>query len=267
MIRMNGKPTRVLQITDSHLGRSAGESLLGINTADTLNDILAQASSNPRYDLVLSTGDISNDGTSGSYDRFVQAVKRYFPGIPLAWLEGNHDDPASMRAMLSEQPLTDYLEIGPWRLILLNSRIPFEEGGELAQRELDRMEALLESAPDAPTMIFLHHQPIPVGSAWIDQYVVKNARSFFSITDRFSNIRAISWGHVHQEFHMQRNGVDLIATPSTCLQFKPGNDDFMVDDVMPAYREYVLNEDGSYSTAITRVETHTHGVDLASSGY
>lgn len=267
MTRLNGKPARILQITDCHLGQSSDESLLGLKTAETLDDVLTQVAESERFDLVLCTGDISNDGTPASYDRFVQAVRHHLPGTPLAWLEGNHDDPASMRSMASSPPQSDYLEIGGWNYILLNSRVPFEERGELAQSELDRLEALLSADPTSPTMIFLHHQIVPVGSAWLDQYVVSNAQAFFEITDRFTNVKAISWGHVHQEFYALRNGVDLIATPSTCLQFKPGNDDFMVDDIMPAYRVYELNEDGSYSTQVARVVTRTHGVDLASSGY
>ncbi len=267
MTRLNGRPARILQITDCHLGQSADESLLGLNTLDTLNDVLQQVTTEGRFDLVLSTGDISNDGTPESYDRFIHAVRHYLPNTPIAWLEGNHDDPASMREIQSSPPKTDYLTIGGWKYILLNSRVPFEERGELSQRELDRLDFLLSTDPTTPTMIFLHHQLVPVGSAWLDQYVVSNASAFFDITDKYNNIKAISWGHVHQDFFALRNGVDLIATPSTCLQFKPCNDDFMVDDIMPAYRIYELNEKGTYTTQLVRVETLTQGVDLASSGY
>lgn len=268
MTRLNGRPARLLQITDCHLGQSDDESLLGLKTASTLDDVLVGISqTEERFDLVLATGDISNDGTPASYDRFIKAVRHHLPGTPIAWLEGNHDDPASMRAIKSAPPQTDYATLGDWQLIFLNSRVPFEERGELPQSELDRLESILLADPTSPTMIFLHHQLVPVGSAWLDQYVVSNATEFFAITDRFNNIRAASWGHVHQDFYALRNGVDLIATPSTCLQFKPCNDDFMVDDVMPAYRVYELNENGTYLTQVTRVEISTQGVELASSGY
>lgn len=268
MTRLNGKPFRILQVTDCHLGQDEDESLLGLNTAATLNEVLRSArDQEDRFDLVLCTGDISNDGTKGSYERYVKAVRKYLPQTPMAWLEGNHDDPGSMRNMAVAAPQTDYLMVGEWRLILLNSRVPFEERGELHRTELERLERLLESDPTSPTMIFLHHQVVPVGSAWIDQYVVSNADEFFEIIDRFENVKAVSWGHVHQEFYNVRNGVDLIATPSTCVQFKPISDDFMVDTAKPGYRIYELNANGVYSTTISRVVQSEYSVDLASSGY
>lgn len=268
MTRLNGKPIRILQITDSHLGGDEDEALLGLCTAESLEHVLSRARKDAdRFDLVLSSGDISNDGTPESYDRFIRAVRNSVPNTPIAWLEGNHDDPASMRAITSAPPLTNYVKMGDWRLILLNSRIPFEEGGELSQRELDRLANLLENDPTSPTMIFLHHQVVPVGCAWLDQYVVTNAEDFFAITDRFDNIKAISWGHVHQEFYSVRNGVDLIATPSTCVQFEPLSDGFSVDTAMPGYRIYELLPNGQYTSEVHRVEERSYTIDYASAGY
>lgn len=267
MTRLNGRPMRILQITDCHLGRDADESLLGMKTADTLVDVLERAAQEDPFDLVLCSGDISNDGTTASYDRFVQIIRQHMPAAPVAWLPGNHDNPSSMRTIRAAAPRSDYLSIGGWNLILLNSRVPFEERGELPLSELQRLERLLDSDPTTPTMIFLHHQLVPVGSAWIDQYVVSNAADFFAITDRFDNIRAVSWGHVHQEFYMVRNGVDLLATPSTCVQFKPLSDDFMVDSSMPGYRTYELHANGVYTTHVNRVSERAYSIDLASEGY
>lgn len=264
------KPTmwRVLQITDCHLGRGSGESLIGLRTADSLDDVLRSAQDrNLRFDLVLASGDISNDGSPESYDRFLIAVRQSLPHTPIAWLEGNHDSPAAMQRIKGAQPLSGTASLGSWRLILLNSRVDGEERGELPQSELDRLESLLEAQPHAPTLIFLHHQLVPVGSAWVDEYVVSNAADFFAITDRYSNIKAISWGHVHQDFKSVRNGVDLIATPSTSVQFKPNCHNFAVDDAMPGYRIYELSEDGGYTSEVSRVEEHVYGIDLESMGY
>lgn len=271
MTRLNGKPLRILQITDTHLGKDDDETLLGLRTADSLEDVLDRAREQKeldgRFDLVLSSGDISNDGTTDSYERFVRAVRKAIPNTPIAWLEGNHDDPASMEAVQTSAPLTKHMMIGGWQFILLNSRVPFEERGELPQSEIERLEALLSAEPNAPTMVFLHHQMVPVGSAWIDQYVVANAEAFFSVLDRFSNIKAVSWGHVHQEFYTNRNGVDLLGTPSTCVQFKPCCDDFMVDSIMPGFRVYELSPCGNYSSAVHRVAERVYNIDFASSGY
>lgn len=270
MTQLTGKPLRLLQLTDSHLGREADETLLGLNTAGSLNDVLLRAKQEQdkqRFDLVVASGDISNDGTPESYERFVKAVRMTLPNTPIAWLEGNHDDPASMRSLNVATPLVEYLSIGEWRIILLNSRVPFEDRGELSQRELERLQRLLASDPMAPTLIFLHHQLVPVGCPWVDQYVVSNADDFFAIIDQFDNVKAVSWGHVHQEFFTVRNGVDLLATPSTCVQFKPMSEDFVVDDVMPGYRIYDLFPNGVYQTSVERVSERVYAIDYASAGY
>ncbi len=268
MSRASDKPIRVLQVTDSHLGEHSDETLIGLRTADSLDDVLRRARKHAGdIDLVLATGDMSNDGTSGSYVRFIDAVKTFYPGTPLAWLPGNHDDPGGMKDVGKPGPITNYVELGEWRFILLNSRVPFEERGELHPIELKRLQHLLECNPGAPTMIFLHHQIVPVGSVWLDTYVVSNADEFFAITDRFDNIKAVSWGHVHQEYNSVRRGVDLLATPSTCVQFKPLSREFAIDSAMPGYRVYELFADGSYASAVSRIRQKNYAIDFASSGY
>ncbi|HEY7771732.1 MAG TPA: 3',5'-cyclic-AMP phosphodiesterase [Marinagarivorans sp.] len=269
--RLPERPLRVLQITDSHLGSDSDETLLGINTEQSLRDVLdaitANHSHEPPFDLVVSTGDISNDGKRPSYQRFVTIVREYLPGIPLAWLDGNHDDPEGMRVQGVPQPLSHIVGIGDWRIILLSSRVPFEERGELPESELHRLEKLLAIRPESPTIVMMHHQPVPIGSAWIDQYKVANSDRFFNIIDKHPNVKGVVWGHVHQEFYMRRGELELFATPSTCVQFKPRNDDFAVDLIMPGYRVFELYDDGKINTFINRVEGFCYVVDLTSNGY
>lgn len=266
--RLKTRPMRLIQITDCHLGSTAGETLLGLNTDESLTDVLKLVrAAEPRTDLVVASGDISNDGGTPSYDRFIARINKWLPKTPLAWLEGNHDDSDGMSTILSERPHEQSLMMGGWHIILLNSRIPGEEGGALEASELERLDGLLAEYPQAPTMIFLHHQPVPVGSAWLDQYVLKNAADFFAVLDKYSHVKAIVWGHVHQEFSGTRKGVRLFATPSTCVQFAPRNDEFRVDSTMPGYRWFNLHADGRLETEVVRVAERSYGTDFASAGY
>jgi 3',5'-cyclic-AMP phosphodiesterase len=268
MTQLNGHFFNLLLISDCHLGKNPTENLGGVITAESLAHVLQEAiSQETNFDLVLCSGDISNDGTQESYDRFVQLVQKHIPSTPIAWLPGNHDDPAGMFNHLTAPPISDFVQLGNWRLILLNSRVPFEERGELSQNELNRLERILQEDPHAPTLIFLHHQLVPVGSIWVDQYVVSNADKFFDIVDQYSNVRAVSWGHVHQEFLERRRGVDLIATPSTCVQFLPNSPDFAIDTLKPGYRTYKLHSSGHYATNVKRVVAHNYAIDHALTGY
>ena len=61
------------------------------------------------------------------------------------------------------------------------------------------------------------------------------------------------WGHVHQPFDQQRNGLRLLATPSTCFQFAPHSADFNVSNEAPGYRWLRLQPDGTLQTGVSRV--------------
>ncbi len=260
------RPFHLLQITDCHLGSQPNEELLGLNTDESLNDVLTLLQSQEQPDLILCTGDISNDGGVASYERFVSLVRNYFPETPLAWLPGNHDDPTNMD-QVKDLPIEAHHSMGGWNFIFLDSKIPMEEGGELQPSELQRLEDELQKHPDDPTIVFLHHQVVNVGSAWVDQYAVKNSAQFFNIIDRYDNVKMVSWGHVHQEYYGKRNDVTLLATPSTCVQFVPNRDDFEVDRIMPGYRHYKLYPDGRFTTKVHRVNEKKYAINFAATGY
>ncbi|WP_188152445.1 3',5'-cyclic-AMP phosphodiesterase [Teredinibacter waterburyi] len=260
------RPFRLLQITDCHLGSQPGEKLLGLDTDQSLYDVLQLLQANEAPDMILATGDISNDGGVASYERFIHIIERYFPNTPLAWLPGNHDEPMNMD-QVARLPIEAHCVRGGWNMIFLDSRIPMEEGGDLPPNELERLDKQLAAYPRLPAMVFLHHQPVPVGSAWLDGYVVRNHEDFFSVIDRHPNVKAICWGHVHQYHNSQRNGVELLATPSTCIQFLPHSDKFAVDTAMPGYRRFELHANGHFATQVSRVRQKVYKIDFASSGY
>ncbi len=260
------RPFHLLQITDCHLGSQPNEELLGLNTDESLRDVLALMKEQEQPDMILCTGDVSNDGGVSSYERFLAFVREFFPETPLAWLPGNHDDPTNMD-QVSDLPIEAHHAVAGWNLIFLDSKIPMEEGGELQPSELKRMECELQNHPDTPTIVFLHHQAVNVGSAWVDQYTIKNNETFFEIIDRYDNVKAVSWGHIHQEFNDVREGVSLLATPSTCVQFVPNRDDFQVDRIMPGYRHYKLYPDGKFTTKVHRILEKQYAINFAATGY
>ncbi|WP_086933903.1 3',5'-cyclic-AMP phosphodiesterase [Agarilytica rhodophyticola] len=260
------RPFHLLQITDCHLGSQPGEQLLGLDTDESFRDVLQLLKTRETPDIIVASGDISNDSLVPSYERFIAFVREYFPTTPLAWLPGNHDDPTNMD-LVEELPIEAHYQAAGWNLIFLDSRIPMEEGGDLNPDELLRLEAELSKHADVPTLIFLHHQIVNVGSAWVDQYAVRNNDLFFDIIDRFDNVKAVSWGHVHQEFSGRRKDVALYATPSTCVQFVPNQDEFQVHRVMPGYRSFRLYPDGSFTTEVHRIKDKAYSIDFEAKGY
>ncbi|KZY89655.1 hypothetical protein A3742_24910 [Oleiphilus sp. HI0071] len=116
-------------------------------------------------------------------------------------------------------------------------------------------------------LVCLHHHPVEIGARWLDRIGLRNPEAFLNMVDSNDHVEAVLWGHIHQEFDEQRRGKRMLATPSTCIQFKPKSDNFGLDEVAPGYRWLKLYEDGSIETNVQRANSFEYELDLKSNGY
>ena len=181
----------------------------------------------PDYPAVLVTGDLVQDDKSG-YLRF----RSFFGSLtkPVLCIPGNHDEPEAMRKELDGAPfkICGAHEIGDWHFVMLDSYDPGHVGGRLTQSELARLDAALTRSPKH-AMVCLHHHPIAMGSRWLDSVGLADPEEFWRIIDAHSHVRAVVWGHVHQNVRRQARRRALFATPSTGAQFLPKSDRYAVD--------------------------------------
>lgn len=216
--------------------------------------------------LVLATGDLSQDGSGESYQRFHQSMDQF--RCPVYWLPGNHDLTDIMADHQAAQRMSPcVINVNGWQIIMLDSTIRGKVPGNFSQSELQFLEKSLKASAGKHVMIALHHQPVPVGSDWLDQQIVGNADDFLKVVDQFSNVKAIIWGHVHQVFETDRKGVKLMSVPSTCVQFRPKSSDFAVDTENPGYRWIDLFPNGDLKTGVSRVTGVEFEVDYSVKGY
>lgn len=245
---------KILQITDTHLFKQIDGTLLGLNTYNSFSAVLEtmQLQDNDA-DLILLTGDLSQDRSSESYFHLAERLKTW--SCPIYCLPGNHDKPPEeiqeifKTSTIRSEKST--LQAG-WQLIFLDSQLSNKVEGFLSESELARLEACLAAYPQYPALIALHHHPISMKTPWLEPLGLKNAESFLSIVDRYPNIGAVIWGHVHQAFESRRNHVHYYATPSTCIQFKSAVSHFMLDDALPGYRWIALYPNGQIQSGIRR---------------
>jgi Icc protein len=267
-IKAAGNCLRILQITDTHLYGDVDGRLVGVNTEDSSLEVLEKALAQfwPA-DLILATGDIVHDGSEHGYRRFKERFERLETRTLV--IPGNHDVPETLREVMQGGQVTacGHAIVGAWQFIMLDSTLLHSDGGHLAPDQLELLERSLAAHPDHHAMICLHHHPVSVQCRWIDTIGVDNADEFFAVIDRYPQVRAIVWGHIHQDYEAERNGVRLLASPSTCIQFKPRQDDFALDDVPPGFRWLKLYPDGRIETAVERAEIRQREVDLESAGY
>jgi len=259
---------RIMQVTDTHLYASPEGCLLGLNTLRSLDEVLALArrSLGP-IDLILATGDLVHDASPRGYARLQQRLAAF--DIPVYCLPGNHDLSARMAQHLPGNGvhLVPWTVQGNWLLLFLDSTIPEEDGGHLNSAELQRLNAALERHPEKHVLICLHHHPLPTGSAWMDEMAVDNAKELLAVVDAHPRIRAVLWGHIHQHFERSLNGSLFLGTPSTCIQFTPGTEDFGVSHEAPGYRWLALLPNGEVRTGLHRLPALPEGLDMSSGGY
>jgi Icc protein len=260
-------PAFLVQLSDSHLFGEAHGTLLGMNTRDSLQKVIELVRvQQSQIDLLLATGDLSQDGTLASYQQFRELTRQL--GAPARWIPGNHDEPQVMAEAAVQSALLDsVVDIGNWRVTLLDSAVPGSVPGYLQDEQLQLLARSLSEAPERHHLVCLHHHPVSIGCAWMEPIGLRNPEAFFEVLDRFPQVRAVLWGHVHQEIDQLRNNVRLIASPSTCIQFEPGSEDFKVGEQAPGYRWLRLLPDGRLETGVERVTGFDFQVDYGSDGY
>jgi Icc protein len=254
-LRWNNEPAmtapRILHLTDLHLFASVHTSLRGVVTQHSLDRVLEHAQRHDwPPDCILLTGDLVHDESVAGYQRLRERFAAF--GVPVHCIAGNHDSPAAMHAVLEDPPLhyAGNRQLGNWSIVLLDTHVPGQDGGEISGGDLTRLEDALQAHPSRHTLICLHHHPVAVGSAWLDELGIANRDALFAVIDRHPNARALLWGHVHQTFDERRGDLRLLATPSTCVQFKPHCEQFRYDELPPACRWLTLHEDGRIDTAL-----------------
>lgn len=199
-----------------------------------------------RADLAAVTGDLIQDDSAGAYEHFCRSLSTL--GLPVHCVPGNHDIRALMRDALAAPPFyyCDSAQFGNWLITGIDSCVSGQAGGWIAESEFERLDATIAASSAAHVMVCLHHPPVPMGSKWLDTVGLENGDEFLRRVSVSAKVRLAIFGHVHQPYDADHNGVRIIATPSTCRQFRRGSDRFAVDDNPPAYRRISLHADGSF---------------------
>ncbi|MGL5058364.1 MAG: 3',5'-cyclic-AMP phosphodiesterase [Microcoleus sp.] len=244
---------RVAQITDTHLFAELDREWKGISTARTLQVVLDRLQQiQPPPEILLLTGDLSQDETPESYHRLVSLIAPL--EIPAYWIPGNHDNIPIMADILNRPPIypEKSFQLGNWQFLLLSSVEPGCSGGLLSAESLQWLDSQLQQTGDRPVIIALHHHPLPIECEIMDGMMLQNTDEFFAIVDRYPQIKIVLCGHIHQEFYQQRNGVSYLGTPSTCLQLLPKSHPIEIDRIPPGFRLLDLACDGTWETIIER---------------
>jgi 3',5'-cyclic-AMP phosphodiesterase len=259
---------RLLQITDPHLFADPDGRLLGLPTRRSFEAVLALTRAEVgSIDLVLLTGDLVHDERPEGY-RYLKGCVQGL-GAPYLAIPGNHDLVALLADHLdpgAAQPVRG-LQVQDWHLVLLDSTLPGEDGGRLGPETLEGLDRVLGACPGSPSLVCLHHQPVAVGSPWLDAIGLADGDELLAVLARHPQVRGLIWGHIHQAFDGRLGELRLLGAPSTCVQFLPCSEGFALDTRTPGVRWLELYPDGRMETGVLRLAVYTDPIDLRQTGY
>lgn len=214
------------QITDLHV--TVPGSLLDshFHTAQHLERAVEHLLAlDPRPDAVVITGDLVDAGGAVEYARLVDLLAPL--PMPVFVIPGNHDERENMRAAFAARaylPETGFLcyeaEVGPVRLLALDTVIAGAPGGRLCSERLAWLEARLAEQPDRPTIVLQHHPPFATGIRQMDDMGLEldGRAGLAAIVGRHRQVERILCGHIHRAIVRRFAGTIASTCPSTAHQ-------------------------------------------------
>ncbi|MEM9133460.1 MAG: metallophosphoesterase [Actinomycetota bacterium] len=211
----------IVQLTDTHVQGPD----VGVKDGIDNNALLAEAigsinGERPRPDLVLATGDLTNDGRPEELDellRLLDAIE-----LPLAVIPGNHDDPGAFRAAFdmaweADDHLSWVIELGPLSIIGLDCTVP--DGaphGDFDDTRAAWLADALARTADRPTLLALHHPPFASGIAAMDASRLRNADAFIAAVAAAPHVERVVCGHLHRPIIGVLTGGERPVPVTTC---------------------------------------------------
>ncbi len=241
------------QLSDTHLLAQPTDWLRGINPWQSFQAVLA-AVLECQPDGLLLTGDLAEEGDLNAYNQLRAATESL--DLPVYWIPGNHDNPALLHQVFSDDLYhgpNQSLDLGHWRLILLDSVLPMAQfgAGHLPPDTLTWLEDTLSQHPNQPTARARQPPPVSTGIDWLDQIRLQRADDFLARLERFEQVKVVTFGHAHLEIDQRWGAVCCYGCPSTVHQVTPTQPSPNHDQ--PGFRLITLHPNGQHQTEVRRV--------------
>ena len=234
---------RIIHLSDIHLENN-GVPIWETDTMCHLNKAINIIKSLANVDVIVVSGDLSNDGSRWTYEYIDEIFET--TGIPTICCPGNHD---SISMMYNEYlpryyQICDKIYIGGFKFLMLNSTIPADADpttnksrGLLTNDKLNFIKNEIKDGTS--TIIVLHHPPLEPGG-WLNRKLLDNRDEFVELISGYSNVKLILYGHIHYPTQNDVNGIKFSSAPSIGFAFDKdlpkfqiakGNEGFSLIDI------------------------------------
>jgi hypothetical protein len=204
-------------------------------------------------DAAVIKGDIADRGLPEQFAAAREAFSRF--AMPHHAFLGNHDYYGRLAglevdgyALLGQPSAPRALDLGGWRLLLLETALPGEHHGVFSDERLLWLAEMLAQTREArvPTLICMHHQPVPPEHA--DSYpntigiAPDHSLPLFDLIGRNPQVRAVLIGHTHRNrVRRYRAAGPVPFVEVNCTKDYPGG-----------WAHYRLYDDGSLRQEVRR---------------
>ena len=217
---MAAEPFLLAQLSDPHISDEDDGPARALAAA-----VRSVAAVDPVPGAVLVSGDLAEHGSASEYERARELLAPLT--MPVHVLAGNHDDRVALRKSfplpLAVAESGDYRYVtrcGPLRLVGCDTTQPGRDDGAFGADRLAWLEARLTEDRDTPTIVAMHHLPLPTGIPAMDALGLPRADrvAIDELVAAFPHVGVIVTGHVHRAVVGSLGGCAVFACPSTHMQ-------------------------------------------------
>lgn len=209
---------KLIQMTDIHL-TAPGDTIGGRDPNANFERALAHAlRQHPDAEALIITGDLSDWGERGDYERLKDRLERL--PVPTHLAIGNHDDRETFLEVFPELANSDGHVQKAFRLsrgtgIILDSWGPASHAGFYCRTRCAWLCKAL-AVVDGPVFLFMHHHPIPTHIGPADRIMLQDADALGAVVAaNRSKIAHIFFGHCHLPLAGSFHGVPVSAPRGT----------------------------------------------------
>ena len=259
---IKAKPIKIAQISDCHLFGDINSLHHGVDVYKNLTKVIHHISTSSDIELIVFTGDLTQDHSDESYQRFVDVFEKQKVitpefSVPVYYLAGNHDELILLDKYLSKTPFNadKTINLAQWQLQLIQSKSD-TPAGLVSDETLKQLKCDMHE--DKYQLIFMHHHPVDVGF-FIDKHGLKNKDVFWQGISKINlqdMIKGIACGHIHRGLNIpacsanKNQSATVFTCPATSIQFDPEQTSVTALNQGPGYRIFTLEADGELSTQL-----------------
>jgi hypothetical protein len=207
-------------------------------------------------DAAVIKGDIADAGRREQFEAAARTFARF--GVPHHAFLGNHDHYGLLAgehvdglALLGQPPAPRAVDLGGWRLLLLDTVEPGEHHGVFGRARMAWLADALEEtrARAIPTLVLTHHQPVPPEHRHRFPNTIgmlpEHSIPFVELLGRYPQVKGVLIGHTHRNrVHRFAGAPDVPFVEVSCVKDYPGT-----------FAVYRLFADGSFRQEVRRISS------------